>query len=168
MESEPIALLSEALAAASEQAILVLDIKMEGIAPLVARVIRESGRSEMLHLQCDLLEAAEYRELLPEIPIASGLRAGDIKRDGYLVLLDRCADVGLSGVSVRNTVLDGCAVSEAHRRGLMIKTWTVDRTPDIERVLAAGVDAVCGNYPALMRAARERSLAEHPLDGDER
>ncbi len=168
MDAEPIALLSEALAATSEQAILVLDIKMEGIAPLVASVIRESGRSEMLHLQCDLEEAAEYRELLPEIPLASGLRAGDIKREGYVTLLDRCVEAGLSGVSVRNTVIDRCAVREAHRRGLMIKTWTVDRTPDIERVLAVGVDAVCGNYPVLMRAARERMLAEHPLDADER
>ena len=168
MESEPIALLSEALAAASEQAILVLDIKMDGIAPLVARVIRASGRTEMLHVGCDLREAPEYCELLPEIPIASGLRPGDIRREGYLALLDRCVAVGLSGVSIRNTLLDRCAVREAHRRGLMVKTWTVDRTPDIERVLAAGVDAICGNYPALMRAARERTLQEHPLDADDR
>ena len=46
---------------------------------------------------------------------------------------------------------------EAHARGLTVKTWTVDREPDIERVMATGVDAVCGNYPQRMRNVREKT-----------
>ena len=39
------------------------------------------------------------------------------------------------------------ATAEARRRGLAVYTWTVDERADIERVLDAGVDAVCTNFP---------------------
>ena len=154
--TEPVALLADALAAVAGQAMLVLDIKMEGIAEEVARVIRESGTGTEIHLQCDFEQAVEYHKLLPDIPITVGLRAGMIKKHGLHALLDRAVELGLFGVSIRSRILDDCAVEEAHKRGLFVKTWTIDREQDMERVLATGVDAVCGNYPQRMRAVRDR------------
>ena len=155
--AEPIATLADALEVARDRAMLVLDIKMEKIALVVAKVIRDAGAERGVHVQCDLEEAAQYRELLPEVPITVGLRAGAIKRHGLIALLDRCVELGISGVSIRNRILDHCAVREAHSRGLTVKTWTVDREPDLERVMATGVDAVCGNYPQRMRSVREQT-----------
>ena len=126
--AEPIATLADALEVARDRAILVLDVKMEQIAPVVAKVIRDACAERGVHVQCDLDEAGQYRELLPEVPITVGLRAGAIKRHGLIALLDRCVELGIAGVSIRNRILDACAVREAHARGLTVKTWTGNRT----------------------------------------
>ena len=156
VESEPVALLADALRVAAGRALLVLDIKMQGIAPAVAATIREHGRGTRIHLQCEFEEISQYRALLPDVPLTVGLRAKAIKEHGLTTLLDRAAAAGAFGVSIRNGILDACAVDEAHRRGLFVKTWTIDREADMERVVRTGVDAVCGNYPRQMRDVRER------------
>ena len=153
---EPIALLSEALEAASGHALLVLDVKMTGIAEQVAETVRRHAGGTPIQLQADMDEVAQYHELLPDVPITVWLRAGLIKDHGLIALYDRCVELGVSGVSIRNRILDRCAVDEAHARGLFVKTWTIDRVHDMERVVAAGVDAVCVNYPDEMRAVRGR------------
>ncbi len=157
--SAPIATLAEALAAVGDQGILVLDIKMENIAPMVAKVIRDAGAQRRIALLCDFDEAAAYRALLPDVAITVGLRAGAIKRDGLIPLLDRAVELGLAGVSLRTRILDACAVEAAHQRGLAVKTWTIDRDADFERVVADGVDAVCANYPERLRPLRDRLTA---------
>lgn len=155
-DPHPLARLAAALEAAAGRAVLVLDVKMSGIAEIVAAEVRQYGAHTTVHVQCDFDEAEQYRRLLPDIPITVGLRAGQIREHGLIPLLDRCQRLGLFGVSIRNRLLDRCAVEEAHARGLFVKTWTVDREPDLERVFEAGVDAVCGNDPDLMRRVRER------------
>ena len=153
---EPIATLAGALEAAAGRTVLVLDVKMTGIAEIIASTIEEHGQRTEIHLQADFEEAEEYRRLLPDIPLTIGLRAKAIKELGIDALLDRCVRLGASGVSIRNRILHRCQVDRAHARGLLVKTWTVDRVPDVERVLATGVDAVCGNYPLMIRAVREQ------------
>ena len=37
------------------------------------------------------------------------------------------------------------------RLGLTVGRWTVDERADIDRVQQAGVDAICGNWPAAIR-----------------
>lgn len=66
---EPIALLSEALEAAAGHALLVLDVKMTGIADQVAQTIRRYAGDTRIHLQVDLDEVPQYRVLLPDAPI---------------------------------------------------------------------------------------------------
>lgn len=153
---EPVALLSEALEAAASHVLLVLDVKMTGIAEQVAKTIRQHAGNTRIHLDVDLDEVPQYRTLLPDVPITVGLRARMIQEHGLTALYDRCVELGVSGVSIRNPILDRCAVDEAHARGLFVKTWTIDRVKDMERVVATGVDSVCGNYPDEMRAVRER------------
>lgn len=55
------------------------------------------------------------------------VRAGLIREHGLTALYDHCVALGVSGVSIRNRILDRCAVDEAHARGLFVKTWTIDR-----------------------------------------
>ena len=39
------------------------------------------------------------------------------------------------------------AVSEAHRRGMKVVTWTVDSKEEMQRMIDCGVDAIISNYP---------------------
>jgi glycerophosphoryl diester phosphodiesterase len=38
-------------------------------------------------------------------------------------------------------------VEEAHRRGLLINVWTVDKQEDMKRMMELGVDRITSNYP---------------------
>ena len=55
------------------------------------------------------------------------------------------------GVSVHYSHVTRERVREAQRRSLTYMTWTVDEEPDIVRVVAAGVDSICSNYPDNIR-----------------
>jgi glycerophosphoryl diester phosphodiesterase len=50
-------------------------------------------------------------------------------------------------------------VSEAHERGVMVATWTVDDPEAIERLFSMGVDAVATNDPAMAVPIRDRFRA---------
>ncbi len=42
-------------------------------------------------------------------------------------------------------------VSEAHRLGLLVSTWTVNETSDIENMIAAGVDGIVSDFPGRVQ-----------------
>jgi len=49
--------------------------------------------------------------------------------------------------SGRTTIVTPRFVAHAHRAGLPVKVWTVNSRPDIERLLAWGVDAIISDRP---------------------
>src|SRR5205823_6851600 len=55
------------------------------------------------------------------------------------------------GVSVHYSHVTPERVREAQRRSLTFMTWTVDEEPEIERMIDAGADSICSDYPDLVR-----------------
>lgn len=47
-------------------------------------------------------------------------------------------------------------VAQVHGAGAAIIAWTANEEPEIERLVALGVDGICGNYPERIRTALER------------
>ncbi|HEU4589079.1 MAG TPA: glycerophosphodiester phosphodiesterase [Gemmatimonadales bacterium] len=53
-------------------------------------------------------------------------------------------------------LIDDDLVAAAHEAGLEVIAWTVDDPAACRQLAAAGVDALCGNWPDRIRAALER------------
>jgi glycerophosphoryl diester phosphodiesterase len=51
---------------------------------------------------------------------------------------------------LHHLVISRAAVAQAHARGAAVFAWTVDREPELARVLAAGVDGVITNDPRIL------------------
>jgi glycerophosphoryl diester phosphodiesterase len=60
--------------------------------------------------------------------------------------------------SGRTTIVTPAFVRHAHRAGVAVKVWTVNVRPDIDRLLAWGVDAIISDRPDVAVAAA-RALA---------
>ncbi len=58
--------------------------------------------------------------------------------------------LGASSVHFDMEFIDVALVEDAHRRGLMVNVFTVNREEDLERVRQMGVDGVFTNYPELV------------------
>ena len=55
--------------------------------------------------------------------------------------------------SGRTIIVTPAFVQHAHRAGLLVKVWTVNIRPDIDRLLAWGVDAIISDRPDVAVAA---------------
>ncbi|HMA48139.1 MAG TPA: glycerophosphodiester phosphodiesterase [Magnetospirillaceae bacterium] len=63
--------------------------------------------------------------------------------------------------------IDKNSVDEAHRLGLTVVTWTVNKPEDMERLIDIGVDGIISDRPDLLReAAKKKGIAlpaGHPV-----
>ena len=143
---QPVPTFAEALAATAATH-LVIEVKQAGIEDLVARAVRDAdalGRCSLCAFDAGVCAAAA--EAMPEVPV-SLLAAPN--RDAAEVLA-QAADLGLAGVSLHYSMVDEELVRDAHDAGLSVATWTVNDHAEARRLHAAGVDLICGDYPASL------------------
>ncbi len=68
-------------------------------------------------------------------------------------LLDPIAllrETGASTLWQEQHQVDGALVELVHRAGCRLVAWTANEPADIARLVALGVDGLCGNYPELL------------------
>ena len=143
---QPIPTFAEALAAAAATH-LVIEVKQDGIEDLVASAVRDAdalGRCSLCAFDASVCAAAAAA--MPGMPV-SLLAAPNRERAEVLA---QAADLGLAGVSLHFSMVDAGFVADAHSSGLTVATWTVNEEPDVRRMHAAGVDLICGDYPARL------------------
>lgn len=64
--------------------------------------------------------------------------------------LESLKDLGLCGLAIEYQGLTKEGVELAHEKGLKIFAWTVDREPDIKKMIEIGADFICSNNPRLV------------------
>ena len=79
--------------------------------------------------------------------VGSGLRALRVVTPPLVDLLLRRSRA--STLVLHQALVSASAVERAHARGAPVVAWTVDDARDLERVTAAGVDAVVTNDPSI-------------------
>ena len=143
---QPVPTFAEALQATAATH-LVIEVKQTGIEEVVARAVRDAdalGRCSLCAFDAGVCAASA--EAVPEMPV-SLLAAPN--RDAAEVLAE-AAELGLAGVSLHYSMVDEQLVRDAHDAGLSVATWTVNDDAEARRLHAAGVDLLCGDYPASL------------------
>ena len=141
---QPVPTFAEALAATAATH-LVIEVKQAGIEDLVARAVDEADALDRCSLCAfDAGVCAASAEAMPGMPVS--LLAAPNRETAEV--LAQAADLGLAGVSLHYSMVDEQLVRDAHDAGLTVATWTVNDEADVRRMHAAGVDLICGDYPA--------------------
>jgi glycerophosphoryl diester phosphodiesterase len=150
---EPVPTLEAVLARIAGRCLLAIEVKQVDIEDAVARVVRAAGATAWCWVWAfDPAVASAHRRVLPEVPVALNAGPGSAERYGYPSPTECAAGAGLAAISLHHSLIDAPTVEAAHAGGLRVFTWTVDEPADIERVAAAGVDGICGNFPPRIRA----------------
>lgn len=154
---EPIPTLAEVLAEVDGRALLVLEIKQGGIEEQVCRVVREARA----------VQDCEAHSFWPQVVMAmrrtEPRMAAALLTDGRAIkewddFFGFALSLNAQAVSVHFGAVTPAVVRAAQRRGLAFLTWTVNEPPDVRRVVDAGVDAVCSDYPERVRLVVQGQL----------
>lgn len=146
-----------------------VDLKSERAAEAVARTLDRFGLRERT-----LVSSFHHRALRLLADLAPGLRLGvSFPRDrlgvdrrlgfrpvvgsglrALRVAMPRLVDLLLrrsraSTLVLHHALVSASTVERARARGVPVVAWTVDDAHDLERVMAAGVDAVVTNDPSI-------------------
>jgi glycerophosphoryl diester phosphodiesterase len=152
--AEPVPALEDALDRMDGHGVLVIEVKDTGIEAAVAAAVRARGAAERCWVWAfDPAVAVACRGALPEVPVALLAGPRSAEQYGYLSALEAAAAASLAAVSLHHSMVDRQTVEAAHARGLRVYTWTVNEAVDVHRVLAAGVDAICGDFPRRISEA---------------
>ena len=146
-QGQPIPSLREVLELAEAQVALNIELKSaDGTAALVAQALRAAindgwGISQFPVSSFHLPELYEFKQMLPEVPVAA-LVCG--------VPLDwaACAtELGAQALNISAEFADPRLIADAHGRGLKIYAYTVNHPEEIAALRDLGIDGVFSDYP---------------------
>lgn len=123
-----------------------IELKASGLERAVCEIVRRHdaiGSTVVSSFEWNQLRLVAEAE--PRIRIAL-LASGD-----RLAMIEAAAAMRAYAVAPRFDLVRPELCAEAHRRGLRVLTWTVDRRRAMRRLIAAGVDGIMTNYPERLR-----------------
>jgi glycerophosphoryl diester phosphodiesterase len=88
------------------------------------------------------------------------LRRGVLLSSYLLDVLPALTGAGADTLWMETSFTDAELVRRLHDDGVQLIAWTANDPGEIDRLLALGVDGICGNYPDRIRAARESRSPE--------
>ncbi len=155
---QPVPTLAEVLALIDGRCTLAIEVKQSRIEQLLKAVVRDAGASRWCWTWAfDPWVASACAEALPEVPASLLVSQRSAERFGLDDPITHAHGAGLAGLSLEQSLVTSDAIRNAHSHGLAVYTWTVNERIDIGRVLEAGVDGVCGNYPDRIIEAKAAS-----------
>ena len=152
---QPIPSLAEVFERVAGRAIVVVEVKQAGIHDLVATEVRRAAAADWTWIWAfDPEVGRACRRALPEVPTSLLVAAGTLQRFGHAdTPIELAVEAGFAGVSWHHTLVEPSTVARARRRGLATYCWTPNTPEEIGRVIEAGVDGVCSNFPDRVQAA---------------
>jgi glycerophosphoryl diester phosphodiesterase len=112
--------------------------------------LRAAGLCDRAVVQSfDHASLLRLRALDPRLAVAPLLSAVPARRGDFL---DRVAAGGAVAIGVRHQAIDAGLLAAAHRRGLVVRAWTVNEEGDAECLLGLGVDGLITDVPGALAA----------------
>jgi glycerophosphoryl diester phosphodiesterase len=158
---ERVPTLAEVLELTRGRALLHIEVKQPGIEEAVAAAVRDAGAIN----DCEV--HSFWPQIVQAMRATEPRMAAALLTDGRRVVdwddfFSFALSLNAQGVSVHYGGVTPERVRQGQRRSLTFMVWTADDESDIERMLAAGVDSVCSNFPDVVKRlidARMRGVA---------
>ncbi|MFQ5737859.1 MAG: glycerophosphodiester phosphodiesterase [Acidobacteriota bacterium] len=118
----------------------------EGFETLILETLGRNGMQSRAILQSfDLRAVKELKQIEPSVAAAALLdrRSSDP--------VGEALEAGAETLAIKWKLLRPEIVEEAHRRGVQVYVWTVNKPKDIGRMRDFGVDGIISNYPQRIR-----------------
>ncbi|MES2521111.1 MAG: glycerophosphodiester phosphodiesterase [Gemmatimonadota bacterium] len=139
-----------------DRATVYVEIKGSGmVASLVACLRRHGGARYAVHAFDHRMPVA-VREALPGTDI--GFLSASYPLDVAAVL----RPAGAGALWQHQTLIDESLVQAAHSAGSRVIAWTENDPTHARELIALGVDALCTDTPAALRAALSRTAPDAP------
>ncbi|HVA79948.1 MAG TPA: glycerophosphodiester phosphodiesterase family protein [Candidatus Binataceae bacterium] len=144
---ERIPTLEEVFAATAGRCGLDVELKIAGLEPQVAAIMRKWNAAETSMVSSFDWDALEkMREIAPEI------RLGVLASKNPARMLEAAARMHAYAVNPRFDLASRELCADAHARGFKVLVWTVDAPEAMGILIDADVDGIVTNYPERMRA----------------
>jgi glycerophosphoryl diester phosphodiesterase len=151
---ERVPLLADVIDLTKGKALLQIEIKQEGIEERIIDVVRDRDAIASCESHSFFPGVVERMRALEPRMAAALLSGGDRVVD-WEEFFSFALSLGAQGVSVHGTRATPERVRQGQRRSLTFMVWTVDEERHIRRVLKAGVDGICSNFPDVVRRELE-------------
>ncbi|GIX06460.1 MAG: glycerophosphoryl diester phosphodiesterase [Candidatus Poribacteria bacterium] len=124
---------------------LLCELKGEGVEELTVETVRRLGMGDQVVLTSFHLDRLErVRRIAPE------LRIGAIFSDPGDEDVRRAHELGAVGIGVHYRNLRLRTVQQAHELGMEVRAWNPDTLPEMQAMIALGVDGISTNRPDLL------------------
>ncbi len=150
---ERVPTLAESLELIGERARLIIEIKAEGIADEVLRVVEEcEALDRVVIFSFDYETVCRARELRPELPclwLTGG--AQDPSAAAAAALVEKVERGRLTGISPSYAGATDELLRQCREKGLWLWTWTLDEPEQMKEAIARRVGAIGTNWPDRLR-----------------
>ncbi|HYR89253.1 MAG TPA: glycerophosphodiester phosphodiesterase family protein [Terriglobia bacterium] len=135
---EPVPLLSDVLDRFGARCLLNIELKDEGIAPDVKKLVLERRLERQVIVSA--FEWGDLPPLAPEIPIA--LLTSKVEN-----LFMAARELGAAAIHPRKDIVAASLVAAAREAQLRIHVWTVNEPAEVSRLRQLGVDGIFTDFP---------------------
>lgn len=144
---ERIPTLEEVLGLVKGRCALNVELKDAGVKGEVCRLLRaHDALAETIVSSFQWQSLAAARELEP------ALRLGVLADRRAGAMLQAAIELRATSVNPRYDMVRPALVERAHRAGLKVLVWTIDKAARMRQMMAMGVDGIMTNYPARLVA----------------
>lgn len=144
---EPVPTLQEVLDVLKNKCICKIDIKDKGTVDKVIKLIKKNNMEDSVIITCEVLSILKkIKKLSTNIKIEAG-GFGYRKRIPIKKIIEKAKSVKANIISPHYTITTKKLVNEAHKNGLKVHVWTVDKVGMIKKMKKIGVDGITTNFP---------------------
>lgn len=152
--------LAEVLDLTKGKALLQIEIKQRDIEERVAEAVRASGAVT----DCEV--HSFWPQVVQQMRAVEPRMASALLTDGRRVVdwhdfFGFALSLNAQGVSVYHSWATPQLVRQGQLRGLTFMVWTVDDEADMRKMVEAGVDSICSNFPDLVRTVVDESAGAY-------
>jgi glycerophosphoryl diester phosphodiesterase len=143
---ERIPTLDEVAAALGGRCGMDVELKAAGLERSVCAILRRREVADSA-----VVSSFDWDQLRIVSETEPGIRLALLASEEPSAMLEAAAAMRAFAVAPRFNLVSRELCAEAHRRGLKVLTWTVDRRGAMRRFIAASVDGIMTNHPERLR-----------------